>query len=92
MPPDADLVVVATATTCITFILTSAWLLRSWLDRRAKGPTPAALLHIDERLAHMERAIDAVAIEVERISEGQRFTTKLLAERNESPAATRLRP
>jgi hypothetical protein len=28
----------------------------------------------------MERAIEAVAIEVERISEGQRFTTKLLSE------------
>ena len=33
------------------------------------------------RLAHMEQAIDAIAVEVERISEGQRFTTKLLAER-----------
>jgi hypothetical protein len=28
----------------------------------------------------MEQAIEAVAIEVERISEGQRFTTKLLSE------------
>jgi hypothetical protein len=29
----------------------------------------------------MEQAIDSIAIEVERISEGQRFTTKLLSER-----------
>jgi hypothetical protein len=29
----------------------------------------------------MEQAIDSIAIEVERISEGQRFTTKLLADR-----------
>jgi hypothetical protein len=28
----------------------------------------------------MEQAIDSVALEVERISEGQRFTTKLLSE------------
>jgi hypothetical protein len=28
----------------------------------------------------MEQAIDAIAVEVERISEGQRFTTKLLSE------------
>jgi len=28
----------------------------------------------------MEQAIDAIALEVERISEGQRFTTKLLSE------------
>jgi hypothetical protein len=32
------------------------------------------------RLERMEQAIEAVAIEVERISEGQRFTTKLLSE------------
>ena len=30
----------------------------------------------------MEQALDSIAIEVERISEAQRFTTKLLAERN----------
>jgi hypothetical protein len=28
----------------------------------------------------MEQALEAVAIEVERISEGQRFTTRLLSE------------
>jgi hypothetical protein len=38
---------------------------------------------IDEnRLQHLEQAVDAIAIEVERISEGQRYTTKLLSERN----------
>lgn len=41
---------------------------------------------VSERLAHMEQAIDAIAIEVERIAEGQRFTTKLLAERERAPA------
>jgi seryl-tRNA synthetase len=34
----------------------------------------------DERMARMEQAIDAIAIEVERVSEGQRFVTQLLAE------------
>jgi hypothetical protein len=38
----------------------------------------------DERLARMEMAIESMAVEIERISEGQRFVTKLLAER-ESP-------
>lgn len=33
------------------------------------------------RLQRMEQAIDSIAVEVERISEGQRFTTKLLSER-----------
>ena len=37
------------------------------------------------RFERMEQAIDAIAVEVERISEAQRFTTKLLAERGSSP-------
>src|SRR5215212_5294431 len=37
------------------------------------------------RLERMEQALDSIAVEVERISEGQRFTAKLLAER---PTAT----
>jgi hypothetical protein len=36
---------------------------------------------VGQRLERMEQAIDAIAVEVERIAEGQRFTTKLLAER-----------
>jgi hypothetical protein len=44
---------------------------------------------VTARLERMEHAIDSIAIEVERISEGQRFTTKLLAERTGgSPSAT----
>ena len=35
---------------------------------------------VSTRLERMEQMIEAVAIEVERISEGQRFTTKLLSE------------
>ena len=35
----------------------------------------------ESRLERIEQAIDAIAVEVERISEGQRFTTKLLSER-----------
>jgi hypothetical protein len=35
----------------------------------------------DDRLVRLEQAVESIAIEVERISEGQRFTTKLLTER-----------
>ena len=36
----------------------------------------------------MEQVVEAMAVEVERVSEGQRFVTKLLAERNPTiPAA-----
>jgi len=34
-----------------------------------------------ERLERIEQAVDAIAIEVERVSEGQRFVTRLLSER-----------
>ncbi|HEY7237384.1 MAG TPA: hypothetical protein VH539_24740 [Gemmatimonadaceae bacterium] len=40
----------------------------------------------EDRLRHLEQSVDAIAIEIERISEGQRFTTKLLAERIERDA------
>jgi len=39
------------------------------------------------RLERMEQSIDSIAVEVERISEGQRFTTRLLSEvRDAAPA------
>ena len=38
----------------------------------------------DARLKRIEHALEAIAVEVERISENQRFTTKLLSERSGS--------
>ena len=40
-------------------------------------------LHSDTavRIERIEQAVDAIAIEIERISEGQRFTTRLLSDR-----------
>ena len=46
---------------------------------------PAIPSDVSVRLERMEQAIDAIAVEVERISEGQRFTTKLLSERVATP-------
>ena len=37
----------------------------------------------DDRLDHLQQSVDAVAIEVERIGEAQRFSTRLQAERAE---------
>ncbi|MGK2934041.1 MAG: hypothetical protein ACSLFE_02210 [Gemmatimonadaceae bacterium] len=47
------------------------------LDKQGAGMTP----EIGAKLDRMEQSIEAIALEVERISEGQRFTTKLLADR-----------
>ncbi|HEY4216335.1 MAG TPA: hypothetical protein VGM67_04320 [Gemmatimonadaceae bacterium] len=65
------------AATMIFMPLTRAFGRR--MDREAnQGGTSH---EITSRLERMEQAIDSIAIEVERISEGQRFTTKLLSER-----------
>jgi hypothetical protein len=42
---------------------------------------PPALDALEARLVRIEQTVDTSAIEIERISEGQRFTTRLLAER-----------
>jgi hypothetical protein len=55
-----------------------------WLARR-----PLAIAHrgeagtdrsgaFSDRLSHLEQSVDAVAIEVERIGEGQRFMTRVM--------------
>ena len=50
-------------------------------SRRRKELPESATARLEERLERMELAIDAMATEVERVAEGQRFTTKLLADR-----------
>ena len=61
-------------------------LIRAWARRlESRGaPTALPLRDVEERLDRIERAVEAIAVEVERVSEGQRFVTKLLAEK---PAA-----
>jgi hypothetical protein len=53
---------------------------------RQKGPSRAIERQDTERLEHLQQSVDAIAIEVERIAEAQRFSAKLLHERVESPA------
>ncbi|MGK2935810.1 MAG: hypothetical protein ACSLFE_11295 [Gemmatimonadaceae bacterium] len=50
-----------------------------------KRPQPArALTPVTEgRLERIEQAVEAIAVEVERVSEGQRFVTKLMSESKE---------
>lgn len=54
-----------------------------WYRTRMRGSSPAALpADLVQRLNRMEVGIESVAVEVERISEGQRFTTRLLSDRD----------
>ena len=55
----------------------------SWRLLRRKS-APAAVPLQDDRLARLEQAVEAVAIEVERIGESQRFQAKLMTEKPQS--------
>lgn len=48
--------------------------------RRQESAIPALTGELIDSLTHLEQSIDAVAIEVERIGEGQRFMTRFFAE------------
>ncbi|GJG87620.1 hypothetical protein tb265_28010 [Gemmatimonadetes bacterium T265] len=61
-------------------ILQVALLLRSRVRRPPASHADATTQDATARLARMEQAVDAIAIEVERVSEGQRFVTRLLSE------------
>jgi hypothetical protein len=58
-------------------------IVKLWTQRHraATGPIQKQLQALEERLTRMEHAIESVAIETERISEGQRFTARVLTER-----------
>src|SRR6478672_2209382 len=63
----------------IVFIIAAGAVSMTWIQKRSTKQTidSGAEKRISERLDHLTNAVDAIAVEVERISEGQRFTTKL---------------
>jgi len=67
----------------VTLITAGRPLIRAWARRieLGSGQRPALDGEADARLERMEAAIETMAVEIERIAEGQRFTTKLLSER-----------
>ncbi|MDB4873573.1 MAG: hypothetical protein JWM41_19 [Gemmatimonadetes bacterium] len=66
---------------------------RAFARRMEREPSqPSVPPDVTARLERMEQALDSIAIEVERISEGQRFTTKLLSERSTVPSTGVSRP
>src|SRR3954463_12780203 len=66
------------------------FLRRRW-RRRAGGRVPALPNDSGQRLMRLEQGMDAIAVEIERISEGQRFVTRLLSESHgAAPAAQRV--
>jgi hypothetical protein len=56
-----------------------------WRRRRRGGARQSYSAEHDTRMERLEQAVDAIAIEVERVGESQRYQTKLLAEANLMP-------
>ena len=88
MDPNAlDLTVVSLASIIGGTIMVTT-ITKAWLNSRAnRGALPNRRLDaLEGRLERIEQAIDTVAVEVERISEAQRYTSKMLAERSSERA------
>lgn len=91
--------VLAISITFIIFVLFPiALTLSRWVWKKTSSlASPAAQIspqispQIDQRLERLEQGVDAIAIEIERVTEGQRFVTRLLSEQNSReklPAST----
>lgn len=65
---------------CVAFTVVGVSFARV-LGRRVDAQAGPGNTEVLNRLERMEQAIDAIAVEVERVSEAQRFTTKLLSEK-----------
>lgn len=75
------------------FVLVAAW--RRFFRRRRRGASPATVpanfaAESAQRLERLEHGVEAIAIEVERVSEGQRFVTRLLSEQAPVLASNRI--
>jgi hypothetical protein len=88
IPPEAVDISIAFFVTiaAIIIFLPLARAIARRMDRRSVQQVSP---EVSNQLEHLNRAVDAIALEVERISEGQRFTTRLLTEqRDAAPSLT----
>jgi hypothetical protein len=84
------------AATTIAFFGLIGYVVRSativwtrWIDARRAENAPLAAGDAERRLARIEQAVEAIAVEVERVAESQRFAARLARERIEAPGAQR---
>jgi hypothetical protein len=92
MPPDPNLIVHEVISYVIPGLVIMVLgfpiirLITKWLE--PKPVPPRELATISVRLEKIEAAVDTIAVEVERISEAQRFTARIQSEQS----AVRLPP
>jgi hypothetical protein len=90
-PPEE--VIVMGFVLAMTMILPISIALARRIWRRGTPASASAPMsrELDDRLGRLEQAMDAVAVEVERVGEGQRFVTRVLGSGAAEPLAVRLR-
>jgi hypothetical protein len=88
IPPQAVTISVAFFV-MIGAIIIGLPLMRAIARRIDRGTPPPAQIpnELRQQIQQISASVDAIAIEVERISEGQRFTTKMLADRSREGTA-----
>jgi len=79
MGVDKDLVVIFAGIVATTVGYQISRAIRGRMERPSLSRSELA--DVKHHLERLEQAVDSIAVEVERISEGQRFTTKLLSEK-----------
>ena len=78
-PPDAVYVLSGMFIVAVFFPLSIALARRIW-RRGASAITTVFPTELAERLDRLDQSMDSIAIEVERIGEGQRFVTRVMSE------------
>jgi hypothetical protein len=66
----------------------TVWFVRGLQKKRPPHELPNAF-QFEQRFDQLQQSVDAIAVEVERIAEAQRFSAKLLAERSATPVLPR---
>lgn len=77
----------------VLLVLGAVYVRRVW--RRRESVNPDLSRQLTDGLTHLQQSVSAIAIEVERIGEGQRFITRLFTERTSgegAPEPTAIKP
>ena len=82
-PDVISFAVVMTVIVSSVAVLAAVYIGTKWAIAAAKRHEHGTAKLGDSRLEQLQQSVDSIAIEVERITEAQRFTAKLMAERAE---------
>ncbi|MFL5484440.1 MAG: hypothetical protein ACJ793_02300 [Gemmatimonadaceae bacterium] len=90
---DPDIISFAVVAAVIVGMAASLSVIGVYLFRAIRKTAPASrfpdVLQYDQRFDQLQQSVDAIAVEVERIAEAQRFSARLLAERSETATLPR---